>query len=158
MPSLLPVPNNHNQPLDSLNAIEAVVGAQGNLHLAAETLSKRLGYRLQPSELITAITSDPTSIHTLEAQVRTYALLNAFTTLALTQAAYIASLAELEPRFTAKTYVDLLRSLHELSGTQTPTNNIDITNIVLRMLPPEARQAIIDLTGATDATPAEPPR
>lgn len=128
--------------LNSTLAIDTLIQANGDAALAAERL------HVPKQTLIAAITADPLSVDTLQRQLRTLTLLGAYELFDQTKLVYLAQLADIDPKTLAKTMTTLLVLLTQLT---TPTQqsisaNVNITEVVLRMLPPEARAALQTLT------------
>ena len=107
--------------------------------LAAE----RLG--TTKSDLIASICSDPQGLTVLSQQLRTMTLVNTFEMLRETQLVYQASLPELDPADLAKTVVALATLVQSMTASTATTTNVNMTEVVLKMLPPEARRALMTL-------------
>ena len=122
--------------LNSQLAIDSLIQANGDAHLAAEHL------HVSKQELIAAITQDQLDNETLQRQLRTLTLLGAYELFDQTKLVYLAQIIDMPPKELAKTLTTLIGMLTALTTNQTPTANINVTEIVLRMLPPEARQAL----------------
>src|SRR3972149_10505675 len=132
----------------SYDCIDAIVKAQGNLNLAAERL------HISPSTLTLIISQDPQGYESLQRQLRILTLLSSSMMLHVAQIALQTSIADLTPFEASKTYLSLLDSIQTFTDphTQTQNSNVNITEVVMRMLPPSARQALLDLV----AIPIEP--
>ena len=122
--------------LNSTLAIDTLIQANGDAHLAAERL------HVSKQELIAAITQDTLANETLQRQLRTLTLLGAYELFDQTKLVYLANLVDMPPKELAKTLTTLIGLLTALTQQNTTTANINVTEVVLRMLPPEARQAL----------------
>lgn len=125
-----------NLTLTSTIAVDALIGANGDADLAAERL------HVPKQVLIAAIAADPLAHDSLAKQLRTLALLGTYEMLDLSRVAYTASIPELEPKQLARTVIALAALVAQLTDTHTQTSNVNITEVVLRMLPPDAREAL----------------
>lgn len=127
--------------LNSTLAIDTLIQANGDAALAAERL------HVPKQQLIAAITADPLSVDTLQRQLRTLTLLGAYELFDQTKLVYLAQLADIDPKTLAKTMTTLLVMLTQLTQptTQNISANVNITEVVLRMLPPDARAALQSL-------------
>ena len=132
------MPGDTMNPINSTLAIDALIQANGDTRLAAEAL------HISRQTLIATITADPMAQETLLAQLRTLTLLGTFEIFDQTKLVYLSQLADMEPKDVAKTLTAIAALLTQL--TQNPTQslnaNVNITEVVLRMLPPDARQAL----------------
>lgn len=122
--------------LSSQLAIDSLIRNNGDAHLAAELL------HVTKQELIAAITQDQLANETLQRQLRTLTLLGAYELFDQTKLVYLATLVDMPPKELAKTLTTLIGLLTALTTSTTTNANINITEVVLRMLPPEARQAL----------------
>lgn len=128
--------------------VDALVAAEGNMNLAAE----RLG--VKQHTLVASIAADPTAQSNLNAQLRALTTLHTFDSLRLAKVLIGDMMAEMEPDTFAKFYVQLVQQVGTLTDDKTSTQNINITEVVMKMLPPNARDALMRLVSAAD--PAQP--
>lgn len=133
--------NNNPALLSSETAINALVVAQGNVELAAENL------HVKPADFVAIITQDPNAYQQLQLQLRTLTLLRAFESLNLTSLLYSDALLKLEPKDLAKAYASLLETMRGLTDTKESTQNINITETAIRLLPLPIRNAMLTLMG-----------
>lgn len=127
--------------LPAQEAVDALIAAEGNSHLAAE----RLGVTTQV--LVASIAQDSTAQSSLNAQLRTLTTLQAFDTLRSAKAISDQMIADLDPADFVKFYAAMVKEVASLTDDHTSTQNINVTEVVLRMLPPEARSAMLALIG-----------
>lgn len=125
-------------------AIDALIALEGDKFAAAE----RLG--ISPGQLVAAIAADPQAPITLNAQLRTLATLKAFQSLHLASVVLDASLGELEPRDLVKLVSSLSDQLQRFTDDKTSTQNVNITEVALRMLPVGVREAMLTLVSGGD--------
>jgi hypothetical protein len=136
--------------IDADTAVEALIRAEGNVNLAAEHLHV-------PREVITAsIAINPGAQESLNMQLRTLTTLYAFDTLRSVKALMDQTVVDLDPADRARLYRELTQVVRELTApTQTNSANpATLAEIALRMLPPEARKAVIALAQSSDSSPA----
>lgn len=127
--------------------VDALVQAEGNSHLAAE----KLGVTTQI--LIASIAQDPSAQASLNAQLRTLTTLMTFDTLRLSKAVVGEMMSEMEPADFAKFFTSLIQQTAALTDSHESTTNVNVTEIMLKMVPPAVRQAILTLRGDDRSTP-----
>lgn len=119
--------------------IDALVGANGNSALAAE----RLG--INSTELIASIAADPSGIDLLNARLRVLATVNTYDTWRQSKMLIDSAMVDMEAADLGKFYTNLLQQVTALTDTHTTTANVNIHEHVLQSLPPEARNALVDM-------------
>lgn len=125
------------QQLDSTLAISTLVAAQGNIDLAASRLNTT------PQNLLSIISLDPQAKDILPIYIRTVASLYIFEALSQVRLSITAAIPDLQPYETIKAFTNLVDLLSKLTQSDAPTVNIQ--EMVLKMIPPEARQALLTL-------------
>lgn len=132
--------------LPASTCVDALVAAEGNSALAAE----RLGVPTQV--LIASIAQDPSAQASLNAQLRTLTTLMTFDTLRLSNAIVGEMMQGMEPADFAKFYTNLIQQTAALTDSHETTTNVNVTEIMLKMLPPEVRSAVLTLRGPDAST------
>ena len=128
-------------------AISALVASEGNRRLAAERLSKQLQIHITPSNLSSIITGDPLGFESVAAQLRLSALLQTYDLLSKLMLVLNETIGDLSPKELSTTTSNILNIFNSLtSSSQALTANVNVTEVVLKMLPPEAREAVLQLT------------
>lgn len=122
--------------------VDALVAAEGNSKLAAERL------HVPQHVLVASIAADPTAQSNLNAQLRALTTLTTFDTLRAAKAMVDAMIPEMDPADFAKFYVQLVQQVGTLTDTHESTTNVNITEVVLKMLPPNARDALMRIVAA----------
>lgn len=132
------------------DAVDALIAADGNLHLAAERL------HVPHSTLVASIAADPSAQASLNAQLRALTTLHTFDTLRLAKVIVEQQMAEMDPADFARFYTQLVQQVSSLTDPHETTQNVNITEVVLKMLPPDAREALLKLVspGGADGPPA----
>lgn len=129
--------------LDAETAIGYLMATGGNAQLAASRMSRELGQEINDARLLATIAKDPDGAIMLFNQVKVFALLSALDVFRLMQIAVTQQIPDLKPRDTATSFVNLLRSLGELSrSVEVPRNDTNPLDAVLKGLPPEAAEAV----------------
>lgn len=134
--------------LTSREAIGALVLANGDLALAAERL---YGTATAASRLVALIASDMSAPAMLAAQMRTLATVNMFATLNKVQRELDGKISLMEPYDLSKTYTAILDKVLAATDNHESTQNINMTEVVLSILPPEAREALKQLVSDSPA-------
>jgi hypothetical protein len=119
--------------------IDALVSANGNSALAAE----RLG--INSTELIASIAADPSGIDILNARLRVLATVNTYDTWRQSKMLIDSAMIDMEAADLGKFYTNLLQQVTALTDAHTTTANVNIHEHVLQSLPPEARNALVDM-------------
>ena len=136
----------------SQEAIDALIAAEGDKFRAAETLG--LGSDgVAAAKLTAIIASDPQANLSLTERLRTLTILATFDTLQKVKISLEASLGEIEPADLVKLFSALTTSLERLSDAKVSTQNINVTEIAMRMLPADVREAIIAANASLDDAP-----
>ena len=117
-------------------AIESYIKANCNIHLAAERLHVPI------TLLMDVLTQDHVALQRL---LRTRLLLNIFSTFETAQTHLATAIPLMEGEDIAKTFIGLSQVLEKLTANATNVN-INIHEYMMRMLPPEAREAFNILT------------
>jgi hypothetical protein len=131
-------------------AISTLVACDGNRLLAAERLSKQLQFHISPTQLTSLITGDPLGADSLTAQLKLSTLLQTYELLSKMLFILSNSLEDLTANELAKSTSQILTVFQSLTTSSNPlTANINVTEVVLKMLPPEAREAVLALTATT---------
>lgn len=129
-------------------ALDAYVQADGNVHLAAERLfSVKVPNRL--TLFMDLLAQDHVGLQRI---LRTRLILNMYTVFEASQVHLTQSLAMMEGEDIAKTFIGLANTLEKLTANQSNANvNINIHEYMMRMLPPEAREAFQILTAPPES-------
>lgn len=153
--------------IDASEAISYLIGTSGNPKLAAVRATAEKGVTITEAQLLTAVSSDPTSMMMLATQTRILLLLRVIDTLRVTEMAYLESLGSLSAKDTASTYVGLLKSVGQMIATAPAPQQNNTMAAVLAGLPSNVRESVQFLLTATDelvhtdapqgATPPTPP-
>mgnify|MGYP007051597135 CR=1 FL=1 len=125
------------QGLSSMQVVQAIVQAEGNLRLAAERL------RTQPQQLIQVLINESASAEILSQQLRVLTLLRMFDALEKLHVTFVAALPEMEPHVVARTYVQLGQQLATL--TEPRATAADPMDLLMQLLPPNVKQALNDV-------------
>jgi len=136
----LPASLNQQTLIDSTTAVDVLVRAEGNVHLAAENLG------LTPQIIIASIARDPAAQESLNLQLRTLATLQTYEIFRMTAHLMEETLEELSADERAKFFKDIAKIV--ATGTAPPATNAqppDMLGEMLRRLPPEVRQALFTL-------------
>lgn len=140
------IPQNVNQ-ITTEQALDAYVQADGNVHLAAERLfSVRVPNRL--TLFMDLLAQDHVGLQRI---LRTRLILNMYTVFEASQVHLTQSLAMMEGEDIAKTFIGLANTLEKLTANAAPNVNINIHEYMMRMLPPEAREAFQILTAPPES-------
>jgi hypothetical protein len=144
----------------SLDAIGAIITAEGNIDLAAEMLfGIPIKGQIHPkAQLIAVIAADPSATQELQHQLRTLATLQTFQSMQRVGFVVEGSLTIQEPADLIKLYTQLLSLVATFTDDHTQQVNanvqstsLNLTEVVLRQLPPEVREALKVLsTGDND--------
>lgn len=129
-----------NPPTDSLATL---VSTQGNIDLAAH----RLG--ISPSDLLAQISNDPAAKDLLPLYIRTAASLYLFESLSQMRLALQTSIPDLQPYEVVKAFTALVQLLNTLTQSSDTASTLPIQDLVYRLMPPEARDALMALQAAT---------
>jgi hypothetical protein len=124
---------------DSQQCISATVLANGNLYLASERLS------VPPEYIIATIAQDTSSASMLRQQLRTMATIGMMTTLSKVHHELEAHLSEMDPYDISRTYTSLLDKIMVATDAHESTENININQMVMSLLPPAGREALKQL-------------
>ena len=127
----------------SYDAIDAIVNANGNMHLAAERL------QLKHGDLLALIVADPNAIDILQLQLRAMSTLIAFSSLKLVADSFASSLERMKPEDNVKAFIGLLEAINKFTDNKQSTQNVNITEIMLKMIPSDVRKAVIEVAGQT---------
>lgn len=111
------------------------------MRLAAERL------HVGQHTLVASIAADPTAQSSLNAQLRALTTLHTFDTLRLAKVLVQEMMANMEPDAFARFYTQLVAQTAALTDSHETTSNINITEVVLKMLPPNAREALLAIVG-----------
>lgn len=142
-------PKRDPKDVTSDEAINALMFAQGNAHLAAERLN------IEPHHLPGIISADPVAPSILNSQLRTLTILLTFETFRLTHQSVLATLQTFEPKELVSILTKLGDQLERLSApTRASVPNVNITEYILRSLPADQREALLALMDPENATPA----
>lgn len=131
-----------DEELTSRDAIAELVLANGDLALAAERL---YGSSSAANRLVALIAGDMSAPAMLSAQMRTLATINMFATLNKVQAELNDKVSLLDPYDLSKTYTAILDKVLAATDNHESTSNININEVVMSILPPEAREALKQL-------------
>lgn len=139
-----PAPSPYTMPLagegpDSQQCISATVLANGNLYLASERL------KVPPEYIIATIAQDLSSAATLRQQLRTMATVGMMTTLSKVHHELESRLTEMDPYDISRTYTSLLDKIMVATDSHESTENININQMVMSLLPPAGREALKQL-------------
>lgn len=127
----------------SEEAISLLIQCDGNLNLAVAKS------RLPKSDFLSLL-SDTATLSILLEKMNALALLRVFDLFNKSALVAEAALADLEPKDAVKNFATLAQQIAAITDSPTTTNNINIADVTLKMLPPEIREAVINLT-AIDA-------
>lgn len=127
-------------------ALNQLVESNGNIALAAERL------HIKPAELIKAIATSMPASEVMN-MFRTLLAVNLYQSVLLTGAVYETQLASLDPYDVAKTYTTLLNLLASITQNQVAPVNINLQETVLKLLPPEIRNTVVELVNSNDGNP-----
>lgn len=134
--------------LSSRDAIAELVLANGDLNLAAERL---YGTATAAPRLVALIAGDMSAPAMLAAQMRTLATINMFATLNKVQAELDGRIGNMEPYELSKTYTTILDKVLQATDNHESTQNINVQEVILSILPPEAREALKQLVSDSPA-------
>jgi hypothetical protein len=123
-------------------AVDAIVEAEGNLHLAAERLHVSRG------TLSATIARDPSAQRSLQEQLRAMTLMYAFDSLTAAKALLDEQMSELEPADFVKFYGELTKLIGGMTDPHESTTNLNITEVMLSALPPGVREAVVTMIQA----------
>lgn len=133
------IPN--EQVPDAHELISVLVASDMSLRLTSEKL------KVPTAQIVAKIVADPSSPAILAQQLRTYAMLGMATSLAKAQTSFIQALPNLSPYDASKTYTTLIAQvLAATNPNEGMTTNINVTEVIMRMMPPEAREALKQLS------------
>lgn len=124
-------------PVTSLEAMTAIVQAEGDLELASARLHTK------PANILAALVQDAQNHDLLTMYLRVFSTLKLFTLVADLQLHLNDQIENLGPRDLARTYVDSMKTLTEL--TAKAANNITTLSpmdAAMRMFPPDVRKAV----------------
>lgn len=125
--------------LSSEEAIVALIRANGNIALCAERLHTTREF------VLAAIANDPSNVDVLANAIRTTVLLNTFEMATNMHRIVTEVMADLEPSEIRKLYTGTVDLLTKLTDNKTTTQNVNITEVVMKQLPPEIRKAVLEL-------------
>lgn len=138
-------------------AIQALVRSGGDVYLATERLGLDKGDVHVLSAIIAADAQAGPALHN---QLRTLTLLRTFQTFQLASSAVEAAISDMDGKDLGKFIMGLTQLIDRLTDSPLPTQtqNINVTEYVMSMLPPEARQAVLTLLPSTapGSTASEP--
>lgn len=117
-------------------AVEAIVGARGNLHLASE----RTGF--SHAELTSAASRNMAQ---LQRELKTRTLIDAFSLLDIFKLQLQARAHELEAADVSKTYTTLIQLLSTLTDDKTSNMNINVQEFIWSQLPAGVKNAVMVL-------------
>jgi hypothetical protein len=141
--------------LPAETCIEALIVAGGNVHLAAERLFGVGSHG--PAMLTASIAQDPLAIESLQTQLRTLTMLQAFDALHEARTLLPTVLSELEPKDFANYYLKLVDHMREFTTPDAgPATPQDALARLINMLPPAARRAFMTLVAPGSAHDAAP--
>lgn len=132
-----PSPYDQQTLLPADMCVDALVAAEGNSNLAAERL------HITPQVLVASIAQDPSAQASLNSQLRTLTTLMTFDTMRLAQAVVGEMMSNMEPGEFAKFFTDLTRQVTALTDSHETTQNINVSEVALKMLPPHVRAAVL---------------
>lgn len=138
------------QYLTSDVAIREIVKADGDILLAAERLA------IPKEELVAVIASDPSATGILNSQLRTLALLMTFESARMASVTLNTSIGELEPKDLASTSIKLIELISKLTDDKTTTQNINVTEHIMRTISPKYQQAVLELVRTAEQDQASP--
>ncbi len=121
--------------------LTAILACNGNLALAAERLN------VSQATLLQQLAIDPTTQSVLPLQLKTIAILYIFELITQVKIAFESSIPDLTPYEAAKTLTSMLTLLNSMSTSATP-GTFNIQDALLKMLPPEAREAMFVLSAS----------
>jgi hypothetical protein len=123
--------------LSDVDAVEALISARGNLHLAAE----RTG--LSHAQLINKASDD---LPRLQRELKTRTIIDAFSLVDVFKLATMQRLHELEAADVAKTFTTLVQLLKDLTDDKVHNLNVNEKHeYYWQQLPADVRQAIIEV-------------
>jgi len=125
------------------DALTALISSEGNIALAAERL------RCQPAHLIQSLTTG-IPFSELQNTFRTLMSIHLYQSIMTTSRVYEAVLVDLDPIKVASTYTTLLNLLASITQNQVAPVNINLQETVLKLLPPEIRQTVVELVNNGD--------
>lgn len=134
---------NNSNTLTTEQALEAYMKAESNVHLAAERC------RVPLSVFMDTLAQDHIGLQRL---LRTRMLLNMFSAFELSQNALSKAIPLMDSEDVAKTFIGIASVLEKLTATQQANVNVNIHEYMMRMLPPEAREAFAILTAPPEST------
>lgn len=140
----LAVPRADSEELTSREAIAALIIADAHLELAADRL------HITPEQLVSLIASDLSAPQLLASQMRVWATIKMTATLAKVQRTLDSKIDMLDAYDLSKTYTTLLDKVLQATDNHESTQNINVQEVILTMLPPAAREALKQII-------AEPP-
>lgn len=117
----------------------AVAQHDGNLHDAA--LSLKIDY----STLITILTENPSAPLLLSQTMRLFTTLRTYEMLETTRRNLKDKIDDMAPKDLSTLFSSLMTTVATLTDKHEATQNINVTEVVLRMLPPQARVALQQL-------------
>ncbi len=128
------------QQLPELEAVAvAVAQHDGNLHDAA--LSLHIDY----NTLITILTESPQAPLLLSQTMRLFTTLRTYEMLETTRRHLSDKIDDMAPKDLSTLFSSLMTTVATLTDKHEATQNINVTEVVLRMLPPQARVALQQL-------------
>jgi hypothetical protein len=124
---------------DSEQCIAAFVTANGKIELAAERL------QVPPEYILATISANPAAHQILSVQLRTMTTLGIISTLNKVHLELESKITLMDPFDLAKTYTTLVDKLLVATDSHESTENININQMVMSVLPPAAREALKQL-------------
>jgi hypothetical protein len=119
-------------------ALNYLIISDGNIALAAERA------HATPAQLL-AILSQQLPAAELQTTLRTLMSIHLYQSVMTTARVYEAALIDLAPMDVAKTYTTLLTLLANITQNTVAPVTINLQETVLKMLPPEIRQTVVNL-------------
>lgn len=116
--------------------VRFVIGSRGNMPLAAERASRKLGRKVTEYMLTEIITEDPDSVERIQRQLRSVQTMAMFEALDLVRVAMIGMLEHMSPGDLARLYSTLSAAFANITAPQTKVS-FDLTL--------EAQKAAADL-------------
>lgn len=140
--------------------VGAVVGANGQIPLAAERLNKR-GFATTPEDILATLASDPTAIELMSRQFRVKAMLTTYQMLTAYQAELLVPIGDDERPMTQQGAVQGFSAISSFFNSLTETKgqqmNINVMDKILAIVTPEEREAIITLAATEPTLPPPTP-
>lgn len=128
--------------IDAADAVSYLIGARGNAQLAAARAQQDGHEDCNAAQILTAISSDPTSIGLLANQIRVAMLLQLFSTLQVTEMAYLERIDNLSAKDTAHTYTTLVKSIGDIVANAATPQNQNLIAAMMSILPPGVRESV----------------